>query len=156
MKLFRFFRRPGLALLVLVAFGLVGCTRNWSDSPRVVIPLDEPTVEIVILPETPFPDVIVVEIPITPVPPLVIEVVATPEPLFIPPPPTQTPLVIVVEQPTPTPFVFYVTPTPNWVVLLPQTGADLTAPARPDLTAPLGLILAGLVLTVIGLRSWRR
>jgi hypothetical protein len=150
-------RFTGLAVFsLLLILALTGCTRDWSDSPRVVIPLDEPTIEIVVLPGTPTPDPLL--FPPAPSPTPLVLVVEPPEPQVVvvePPPPP--PVVVVVEPPTPTPFIFYVTPTPNYVVLLPQTGADLTArPAAGEFLLPLALIGMGLAVTLAGFRWWRR
>jgi hypothetical protein len=156
MLTYRFSRLP--VFLVLLVLALAGCTRDWSDSTRVVVPLDEPTIEIVVLPGTSTPDPIL--FPPAPTPTPLVLVVEPPEPqpqVVIVEQPVPTPVVIVVEPPTPTPFIFYVTATPNTVVLLPQTGADLTArPAAADFFLPVALIGLGLAVTLAGFRFWRR
>lgn len=148
-------RFTGLVVVsLLLIFALAGCTRDWNDSPRMVIPLDEPTIEIVVLPGTSTPDPLL--FPPAPTPTPLVLVVEPPEPQVVVVEP-QPPVVVVVEPPTPTPFIFYVTPTPNFVVLLPQTGADLTArPAAGEFFLPLALIGMGLAVTLAGFRWWRR
>lgn len=83
---------------------------------------------------------------------------------FPQPTPTFTQQVIVVVQPTPIPtntqpvqFVTATPVTPTVVVILPETGADLTAePVSISWFWPASLVVIGLSLVAFGLLRWRR
>jgi hypothetical protein len=138
MKKSRFFFYMLVSSFVLL-LTLAGCVRRAVDpTPEVFIPLDPPIVEVDPL----------FEIPATP---------TLAPPSLVQQDPTPTPLVIVIDPPTPTPIVIVVTATPQFVVILPETGADL-APATTSASRiwPITLILIGLSLTVFGLLNRRR
>jgi hypothetical protein len=142
---------------LILILALTGCRRRATDpAPEVFIPLDPPVVEVDPLFGFEPVETLVPLIPPTP-PPLVIVIEPTPTPQVIIVQPTPPPLVIVVDPPTPTPLVVVVTATPQRVVILPETGADLTAATAPSSRIlPVSLILAGISLAVLGLLSRRR
>jgi hypothetical protein len=155
MRKYNYFIKVLLAAFLLPA--AAGCGLFRAEETPVIVVLATPTpevglvgppqVEVEILPElfggfaTPTPDT----------------AAAPPVFIVVPPTPTYTPWVIIVTATPEPPAPVLPTATPDVGVVLPVTGADLSAQPSPAIPFwSFGLIFAGILLVAFGIFRQRR